>query len=127
MKLILKIVLSVVLVFILIAVGGIFFLTRGLNSEDNLVINDVKLSALEDGSYNGKYKAGRWTNEVSVIVKDHKITKINLVKDVLFPKSEVTEQVFSKVIEKQIVPVDAISGSTITSKAYLKSIENALK
>ncbi len=104
---------------------GYFFFQEVSGS--NLAINDVKLSALKDGSYIGKYKAGRWTNEVSVIVKDHKITKIDLVKDVLFPKPEVTKELFNKVIEKQLVPVDAISGSTITSKAYLKSIESALK
>jgi uncharacterized protein with FMN-binding domain len=127
MKLFLKIILSVLIVFILITVGGIFFLSRGLASGSKLVINDVKLSAIKDGAYNGKYKNGRWTNEVNLTVKDHKITNIDLVKDVLFPKPEVTKELFNKVIKEQNIDVDAISGSTITSKAYLKSIENALK
>ena len=127
MKLFLKIILSVLMVFILITAGGIFFLTRGLASGSKLVINDVKLSAVKDGIYNGKYKDGRWTNEVNLTVKDHKITNINLVKDVLFSKPEVTKELFNNVVKEQNINVDAISGSTITSKAYLKSIEDALK
>jgi uncharacterized protein with FMN-binding domain len=127
MKLLLKIILSVLMVFILITAGGIFFLSRGLASGSKLVINDVKLSAVKDGIYNGKYKGGRWTNEINLTVKDHKITNIDLVKDVLFPKPEVTKELLNNVVKEQNVNVDAISGSTITSKAYLKSIENALK
>ena len=115
------------MVFILITAGGIFFLTRGLALGSKLVINDVKLSAVKDGAYNGEYKDGRWTNEVNLTVKDHKITSIELVKDVLFPKPEVTKELFNKVVKEQNINIDAISGSTITSKAYLKSIENALK
>jgi uncharacterized protein with FMN-binding domain len=127
MKLFLKIILSILMVFILITVGGVFFLSRGLASGSKLVINDVKLSAVKDGIYNGKYKDGRWTNEVNLTVKDHKITNIDLVKDVMFPKPEVTKELFNNVIKEQNIDVGAISGSTITSKAYLKSIENALK
>lgn len=127
MKLFIKIILLTLMVFILITAGGMFYLTRGLGSSCKLVINDLKLSAVKDGAYNGKYKNGRWTNEVNVTVKDHKITNIDLVKDVLFSKPEVTKEVFSKVIKEQNINIDTISGSTITSKAYLKSIENALK
>jgi uncharacterized protein with FMN-binding domain len=127
MKLFLKIILSVLMVFILITVGGVFFLSRGLASGSKLVINDVTLSAIKDGAYNGKYKNGRWTNEVNLTVKDHKITNIDLVNDVMFPKPEVTKELFNNVVKEQNINIDAISGSTITSKAYLKSIENALK
>lgn len=127
MKLFLKIAVSIVLLFILAAGGGMFYLTRGLDAGCKLAINDVTPSTLNEGTYNGKYRAGRWTNEVSVTIKDHKITKIDVVKDVKFPKPEVTKELFNKVIEKQNTNIDVIAGSTVTCKAYLKSIENALK
>lgn len=127
MKLFLKIVLSILILFILVSGSGIFFLTRGLETGSKLEINDVNLLALDDGAYDGKYKAGRWTNEVSVTVRDHKITKIDIVKDVLFPKPEWSEALINKVIEKQSNNVDGVSGATVTSKAYLKSVENALR
>ncbi|NRZ97631.1 FMN-binding protein [Clostridium tetanomorphum] len=91
------------------------------------MIHNVKLSHLNDGVYSGEYKSGRWTNSVNVNIKDHKITKIHIVKDVIIKKDDVREKLFKKVIEKQNIDVDAISGATVTSKAYLKSIENALK
>lgn len=126
MKTLLKIILSVFILFILVLGGGIFFLTRGLEAGEALEINPVNLSELSDGTYNGEYKGGRWTNEVNVTVKDHKITGIEIVKDVLFPKPEFTAELVDKVLEKQSPKIDAISGSTVTCKAYLKSMDNAL-
>ncbi|WP_368487958.1 FMN-binding protein [Clostridium sp. BJN0013] len=37
------------------------------------------------------------------------------------------EDLFQKVIELQSLQVDIISGATLTSKAHLKALENALK
>ena len=126
MKLLLKIVLSVFILFILISGGGVFFISRGLEAGEALDINDVNLADLSDGTYIGAYKGGRWTNEVNVTVKDHKITGVEVVKDVLFPKPEVTAELIDIVLDKQNVEVDVISGSTVTCKAYLKSMGNAL-
>jgi uncharacterized protein with FMN-binding domain len=127
MKSFFKVLLSIFIIFVLISAGGMFYLSRGLEDGSKLVVNEVNPSTLSDGVYNGKYEGGRWTNEVVVTVKDHKITKIDLVKDVLFSKPDVTRDIFDKVIGKQNTAVDVISSSTVTSKAYLKAIENALK
>ncbi len=64
---------------------------------------------------------------MNITIKEHKIIKIDVVKDVFFSKPEVTEALLSKVLEKQNANVDVISGATVTSKAYLKAIENSLK
>lgn len=127
MKKIFKITVSIFILLLFIGIGGILFISRGLSSGMNLVINDVELSSLNDGIYNGKYDAGRWTNEMNVTIKDHKIIKIDVVKDVSFSKPEVTEAIISTVIENQNIKVDVVSGATVTSKAYLKAMENALK
>lgn len=126
MKSFLKILLSIIIIFIIVIGAGMLYLSRGLEKGEELVINEVTPSNIEDGIYNGKYNAGRWTNEVNVIIKDHKITKIELIYDVTFKKQEVTESVISRVIENQSTNIDVVSGATVTSKAYLKSIENAL-
>ena len=44
----------------------------------------------------------------------------------VFEKLEVSRELFNKVIKTQDTNVDIISGATVPSKAYLKSIENAL-
>lgn len=127
MKLILKTVLTLFVAFVLLSAGGMFYLSRGLESGSGLAVNAVKLSSLDDGKYKGQYNAGRWSNIVDVTVKDHKIIKIDVVKDVLFKRPEVTKDLIERVISRQNTDVDVVSGATVTSKAYLKSIENALK
>lgn len=126
MKLLLKIILSIVICIVLIIAGGVFFITKGLGSGSKMVINNVDLPKISDGTYTGSYKGGRWTNEVNVLVKDHKITSINIVKDVLIPKAEVTDEIVKRVIDKQSTDIDVVGGATVSCKAYLKSIENAL-
>lgn len=127
MKLLIKIMLCVVLVFVLVGAGGIFYLSRGLEAGNHLVVNNVDLSTLSDGTYTGTYKAGRWTNEVSIKIKDHQMAQITLVKDVVFSKPDVADQLLQTVMQAQTLNVDVITGSTVTCKAYLKAIENALR
>jgi uncharacterized protein with FMN-binding domain len=126
MKKVVKVIVGIVVLFILIAAGGMFYITRGLDEGIKQVINPVNLASVKDGTYKGKYDSGRWYNEVNVTVKNHKITKIDIVKDVKFSKPEWRDQLFNRVIDKQSINVDAVSGGTVTSKAYLKSIEQAL-
>lgn len=127
MKMFLKIVLSVFILFVLVFAGGMFYMTRGLETGTQVEVNEIKLSSLDDGTYNGKYKSGRWTNEVKVTIQDQKIVKIDVVKDVVFRDPEVTQKLINSVIGEQNTNVDVVTGATITSKAYLKSIENALQ
>ncbi|MDR7855023.1 FMN-binding protein [Tissierella sp.] len=125
MKAIFKIIITIVFVFILVFTIGAFYLSRGLNEGSNIEVNGINILELNDGIYNGKYNAGRWSNQVNVTVKGHKITKINIVDDVTFAKPGVSDELFHRVIEAQNTKVDAVSQATVTSKAYLKSIENA--
>ena len=59
-------------------------------------------------------------------MNNKKISKIVIVKSVAFEKLEVSMALIDEVIKKQDTNVDIISGATVTSKAYLQSIENAL-
>lgn len=127
MKKFFKIAVSVIVILAVVVAGGIFYITRGLDEGSRQVINTIDLSSVGDGVYHGKYVSGRWTNELDVTVKDHKITSIKVVRDVTFPKPEWAQQLFNRVIEKQNTDVEVVSGATVTSKAYLKAIENALK
>lgn len=118
---------TIVLIFVLVAAGGVFYITRGLDEGAKVTVDKVDLSSVSDGVYHGKYTSGRWTNELDVTVKDHKIRDIKVVKDVTFPKPEWAQQLFNRVVEKQNTDVEVVSGATVTSKAYLKAVENAFK
>ena len=126
MKKAMIIILSIVGLLVLVIGGGLIYITSGLETGKNLAINAVDLTQIEDGTYSGSYEGGRWANSVDVTVSDHKISQIDVIKTVKIETPEVTNQIVENVIEKQNTTVDTISGATITSKAYLKSIENAL-
>lgn len=116
-----KIFLGVLLVIIVI---GFFVMTRGIKEGKKLEINSVDISKLEDGTYIGKYSKDRWISEVEVSVRGKKIENIKTLSQPLTP--DVGDELSKRIIEKQNVNVDVISGATVSSKAYLKSVENAL-
>ena len=126
MKKAMIVILSILGVLIVVGAGGVFYITNGLEAGENLAINPVDLTAIEDGTYAGVYQAGRWSNEVAVSVADHQIANIAVVKTVTIDDPELTSTIINNVIKNQITTVDTVSGATVTSKAYLKSIENAL-
>lgn len=125
----------------LIVIGAIFgvaalaslaalAITEGERREGrNLPIAEVDFSALPDGTYTGSYAGGKYgwrANTVRVTVSSGKVTEIEVVKSATKPVRGITEPLFERVIKAQSLHVDTISGATITSKAYLKSVESAL-
>jgi len=114
------------------AAGGIGWskLSKEHREARSLPLNAVDFSKLNDGTYHGAYEGGmyKWrANECQVTVSSGKVTDIQLVgsKD---PGGKNTqhEMLYDRVIQGQSLQVDTISGATLTSKAYLQAVENAL-
>lgn len=101
-------------------------LMNGMGTVKSLTIGDVDLGNVADGVHEGSFKEGRWNYTVAVTVEDHKITGIELVSG----KDPGSQKVFAaerdRIIAAQSPNVDTVSGATVTSKALLKAIENAL-
>ena len=91
-----------------------------------LVVNDVILDDIPDGVYEGSFKGGRFSNSVEVTIKDHKIVDIKKVGSPT-PTDKLYSQIYDKIIEKQSLNIDAVSGASITTKTSLKAVENALR
>lgn len=96
----------------------------------SLPLDRVDFTRLQDGEYHGAYAGGmyRWrANECDVSVADGKVTAIRLSTS-QDPGSQNTqhEELYRRVIDAQTLQVDVISGATLTSKAYLQAVENAL-
>ena len=93
-------------------------------------MNAVDFSRLNDGTYHGSYEGGmyKWrANECDVAVAKGKVTGIQLAgSEDPGAESTDTEMLYERVIEVQSLQVDTISGATLTSKAYLQCVENAL-
>jgi len=115
-------------IFLMIAAGVLFTVMSGLPEGRQIPINGINLSDVPDGGYTGVYEFERWSNTVIVHVKDHAISAIDIEKDMAGAGiTNAADEIFRRVIEAQDTTVDMVSGATVTSKAYLKAIENALE
>ena len=122
-----KTVIKILVVIIIIILLVFFYLTRGLQEGQGIEVNNLDLSYLEDdGFYTGSFEFGRWSNEAKVTLENNKIIDIEFTDDVAFSKDEVRKEIIKRIINQQKLPVDVVSGATVTSKAYMKSVEDAL-
>jgi uncharacterized protein with FMN-binding domain len=126
------VILLIILVLLAGVTGGIgwSFLSKEHREAASLPLNAIDFDKLKDGIYHGVYEGGmyKWrANECDVTVTYGKVTDILLVgsKD---PGGENTdyEMLYDRVVQAQSLHVDTISGATLTSKAYLQCVENAL-
>lgn len=115
-----------------VTVGGVgcSSLSKEHKEAASLPLNAVDFSKLNDGTYHGMYEGGmyKWrVNECDVTVANGQVIDIQLVatKDPAAANMDY-ETLYNRVIEAQSLQVDTISGATLTSKAYLQCVENAL-
>ena len=119
-KLLMVIGIATIVIFIMIA-GGLFAVTRGLSEMQELVVNDVNPGKLPDGVYAGEFSSYRWSNTVEVTIKNGEIVDIQTGSD------EALEQELSeRIVAAQSLQVDINTGATVSSKAFLKAVEEAL-
>jgi uncharacterized protein with FMN-binding domain len=125
-------IITLTVVAVLGTAGGVGWsrLSKEHKEARSLPLNAVDFSKLSDGTYHGVYEGGmyKWrANECQVNVSSGKVTDIQLVGSG-DPGSKNTqhEALYDRVIQAQSLQVDTISGATLTSKAYLQAVENAL-
>ena len=125
-------IIALVVVAALAAAGGVGWsrLSREHKEAKSLPLNAVDFGKLNDGTYHGAYEGGmyKWrANECQVTVSLGKVTGIQLAGSI-DPAAKNTdhETLYDRVIQAQSLQVDTISGATLTSKAYLQAVENAL-
>ncbi|MFA5523124.1 MAG: FMN-binding protein, partial [Tissierellales bacterium] len=92
-------------------------------------IEDVSLGALKDGSYRGESKGFATKITTEVKITNGKITEIKVInhKESKGWYEEVFMVIPEKIIEKQRLNVDVISGATKSSKGLINSIDNAVR
>lgn len=131
-KMIIIIPVALITVVGLVLGGGLIFTAGERKEAKNLPIAIVDFKKLNDGTYIGEYEGGmyKWrANKVQVTVSSGSVTDIKKLgekKAECGEKPELTGELFNRVIEAQSLQVDTVSGATLTSKAYLKSVEDAL-
>jgi uncharacterized protein with FMN-binding domain len=89
-------------------------------------INDVDLTTIEDGVYEGSFGYYGIDYGVKVTVKDHKIESIEVTETEDEEYAKKAEVVLDRIIGEQKITVDATTGATTTSMAFQKAVELAL-
>ncbi len=80
-----------------------------------------------DGTYTGTGNSRHGGMEVTVVIKDGKITSANVTScGTRYPCSDINPLIRSAV-SKQSVPTNHVSGATDSSKAYTQALASALK
>lgn len=123
----LRVLLGVLIGFAVIIGGFLAFVLLGKEAALALTVENIPLNTVADGVYEGSYDGFRFSNAVEVTVKDHEITDISVMQPQVFMKDEAVEELTNRVTAQQSTDVDAVSGATADSKAFLKAVENALK
>lgn len=101
---------------------------KSVKDIDSIAIENVDPTKVKDGAYEQREDYGLVTAKVGVLVKGGRIEDIKLAEHRHGPgKKHSGEPVIARVIEKQSLAVDVVSGATGSSKVILKAIEGALK
>lgn len=124
-KKVLAIVFAALLVIVIGAVVAFHSVEANLEDLAAAEIGDVDLSTVADGTYTGQFKTMPIEVIVEVTVKDHAITKIDLLKH-SNGQGQDAEVIPSRVVEAQSLQVDSVTGATYSSKAILVAIKDAL-
>ncbi len=132
------IIMAIIGVIALGVIIGISLSAPGRREVKELTISAVDFGKLRDGTYVGEYtgtKDHSRDTQVEVTITGGKISDIKILKGALDKEgkpAELTggkniEDLFDSVVKSKSLQVDVISGATLTSKAHLKALENALK
>jgi uncharacterized protein with FMN-binding domain len=98
---------------------------NGMGYVSKMTVNEVDLKRVADGTYKGAFSRGRWQYKVDVTIKDHRISAIDLADSK--QANSLTPRIIDAIIQKQAVRIDAVSGASLTTKAFAKAVENALE
>jgi uncharacterized protein with FMN-binding domain len=92
----------------------------------NQELGKLDVSGKADGVYRGTYKTWPLAAAVDVTIKAGTIAGIDLVRH-KYGRGKPAEGIIERVLEKQSLNVDTVSGATASSKTILIAIRNALE
>ncbi len=113
-------------VILLCLVLSIFSCKNESKKIREMEINGVDLSRIEDGEYVGSFTHYDFIYKLQVEVKDQRIANIRVLSFKNGKHRDKALAVIPRVLEKQSLGVDVVTGATKTSKILLKAMESAL-
>ena len=120
---------AIIIFSAIIAIGIIscLALTASIKKSLSQIENtEINMNNINDGVYTGHSELGPVVVDVKVEVKNHKLTKVDLVRHncgLGHPAEAITE----KMIVQNTFDVDAISSATVSSEIIKNAVNKALR
>ena len=105
--------------------GGITSLSDYRTAVSDLYIENVNISEVPDGVYEGECNVGYIYARVSVTVSEGVITEIKILEH-RNERGTIAERITDSMISRQEIKVDTVTSATNSSKVIQKAVENAL-
>lgn len=126
-----KLYLIVFMVILSSTATGYFLIKKEHKEARELKIELIDFNDLKDGKFIGKYEGGIYgwrENEIEIIIENGKLASLKFINSVEKGRDNpAARELFERIISKQTLDVDAISGATLTTNGILKTVEIALK
>jgi len=119
---VLRALLVIATVIFVLFCGWVLYSGYLIRTSARVTLSPLNLANVADGVYDGSARILHVAPKLQVTVAGGKITAIAVVSPVAGDVNGLT----ARVIEAQSLNVDAISGATVSTKAVLKAIDNAL-
>lgn len=100
---------------------------RGMDEVRSQTVVPLDMGTVADGVHEGQYCHARWCYKVRARVAGGRIDCLWTVQPKDSPSDSFNRKVYKQVLERQNVFADAVSGASITTRAVMKAVENALR
>lgn len=93
-----------------------------------LPVENIAFASLKDGLYEGTFDYNQVSTRVEIMVNKHRIEDLRVLGSGNTDQAKrAIAELKRKIVDSQSLEVDVVSGATTSSKAFLKSVEDALK
>lgn len=124
-----KVAAFLILSLLLLSIAGCgIYSWRFTGAVRGLVLGEIAVGDLADGEYEGEYRLFHVFAKVRVQIKKGEIVGIELVNAEKMQRADAArvQETLARVVERQSLQVDLVSGASANQKVALKAVENAL-
>ena len=117
----------VILGIVLLGTSGCLSLTASMKKRLAKIENeDIDMETVEDGIFEGHSELAPVKVDVKVLVKNHKLIKVELLRHEC-GLGHPADVIVDKMVEQNTWDVDAVSGATVSSEIIKNAVNKALR
>ena len=117
----------VILGIVLLGTSGCLSLTASMKKNLAKIENeDIDMETVEDGIFEGHSELVPVKVDVKVLVKNHKLIKVELLRHEC-GLGHPADVIVDKMVEQNTWDVDAVSGATVSSEIIKNAVNKALR